>query len=393
MLESASKSTISIIRSCRRLGIDMLLAVILIFVAYRIEIGSQQGSPLDLSVTWQIISGAHWVFKAWCIVAVALLTLARTRPVWPCWGLPILLLIHLLLFSVTLPAVVVTFYAMVILGRFAVPRWRRIAVLTALVGTSAAVFFRGGLYPEWTVYGVALVTSWLSLGFFWQWGARMRDRDLELKSLKDRAALAAISERTRIAREMHDIVAHSLTAIIVQADGGRYAGKNDPEKALATLNTIADTARDSLMQMRGLLSVLRNGAEESARQSAPGITEIPQLITEARNNGLDIEYRIQGKAYALDPTRALTIYRIIQECLTNAMRHSGSNRVEIDIVWGAKEIVIVIYNDLPDIHQGTWSGGTRRGLIGIRERAELHGGKIEISQHDGFTVTAWIPRK
>lgn len=390
MVALSVRTFIERVRPYRLLLVDALIAFVLMWSSYDVYTPGE----ITYAPPWQFLPGYNIAFAGWCIAAFVLLSLTRTRPEWTCWGLPILLVIHLVFFLVTSPAVVVTFYAMLILGRFAVPRWRRTAWLAALTGTALAVVFRSVLMTELPILAGVTVTSWLVMGFFWQWGSRMRDRDLEMKALRDRASLAAISERTRIAREMHDIVAHSLTAIIVQADGGRYAGKKDPDMAVATLETIASTARESLDQMRGLLSVLR-GADDNddQRQSTPGVDAVPQLILEARANGLDIDYQTQGEPYHLDATRELTVYRIVQECLTNVIRHGGTENAAVEIIWGVREVVVMVHNDVVSDHGKTWTGGSGRGLTGIRERAELHGGRIEIDTHGGFTVTARIPRK
>lgn len=390
MQVTSNGSLITRIRHHKTLLLDMVIAFVLIWMLGAGNNIFDVNGP-GYAPPWQFLPGFTYVFFLWKLLAFGLLALARTRPAWPCWGIPALLLFHLVFFEITATATYVTCYIMLLLGRLATPQWRMLAGAAALLGTSLAIVFRSEVMHSWLPLLAVVSVSWAVLGFFWQWGARMRDRDLELKALRDRVALAAISERTRIAREMHDIVAHSLTAIIVQADGGRYIGKQNPEKAVETLNTIASTARESLEQMRGLLSVLRDGDDEDIRTSAPGTDAIPQLISEARANGLQVDYLVQGTPYPLDSTRELTVYRILQECLTNAIRHSGSDHVQLDITWGANEVVIRAHNQVTDGH--SWPRGTGRGITGIRERTELHGGRIDINNQNGFTVTARIPRK
>lgn len=410
------------LRSHRPLLVDTLLAAALIGTTYNASPSTAGGEDLTYAQPFGGLPGFQVAFAIWCLVAFLVLSLARTRPRWVCWAVPGLLLIHLIFFPVTSVAPVVTCYGMFLLGRYASPRWRRPAWIAAMVGTALAVQFRVDLASPIYIFIVVTGVVWMVLGFFWFLGTRSRSRDLEMKSLRDRAALAAISERTRIAREMHDIVAHSLTAIIVQADGGRYAGKKDPDQAMNALDTIAGTARQSLDQMRDLLSVLRDAEEgdgedlgigsssgsgsgtdggtgsgtardstEDNRRTSPGLVTLPQLIQEARTNGLRVDFSEEGERYQLDPTRQLTIYRIVQECLTNALRYSASGDASVQIVWGAREVVIAVHNEMDAATR--FSRGSGRGLTGVRERAELHGGRIEIDRHDGFTVTARIPRK
>ena len=384
------------VRRHRPLIVDIVVAAVLMGLMYPSNTTAATGEDPTYAFPFQELPGFDVAFALWCIVAFLVLSLARTRPGFVCWAVPALLYIHVIFFPITGAAITVTFYGMMLLGRYAPPKWRIPVWIAAMVGTAVAILFRNYVVYFSLMHLVAIVGVWMVLGFFWFLGTRNRSRDLEIKSLRDRAQLAAISERTRIAREMHDIVAHSLTAIVVQADGGRYAGKKDPEKAISALETIGDTARQSLDQMRDLLSVLRDPELEQAdddnnRHTSPGTSAIPQLIREARSNGLRVSFDEQGEPYELDPTRQLTVYRIVQECLTNALRYSGSGVADVHFTWGAREFVVVVHNEVDGPRRG--SVGAGRGLTGIRERAELHGGRIEVDERDGFTVTARIPRR
>lgn len=382
------------LRNHRALITDSVLSFVIIGYGLIINSSATQFSNPAFAYPFERLPGFTFVFSCWGIAAFLLFCLARTKPKWVCWGGPALLVFHLIFFPTSSAAISVTCYTMVILGRYAQPRWRPWLVVAALVGTALATAFRSQDMLVLNPYiPVAIAAAWLVLGFFWLWGSRMRDRDMELRALRDRASLAAISERTRIAREMHDIVAHSLTAIIVQADGGRYSGRKNPQQAVETLDTIAGTARESLDQMRGLLSVLRTEDSATQRTAAPGIDAVPQLIREARANGMQVNYQVKGDPRRLDATRELTIYRIVQECLTNAIRHSGEHQVDLELVWSDKDIVIICRNRVAPQHHWEAKSGLGRGLTGIRERAELHGGRIDINTSDGFRVTARIPAK
>ncbi|STC65882.1 two-component system sensor histidine kinase [Corynebacterium diphtheriae] len=150
----------------------------------------------------------------------------------------------------------------------------------------------------WLFVAIVATLVVVSIALFWQLGLSTKRKADELRDLRARAELAAVSERNRIAREMHDIVAHSLTVVIAQADGGRFAGRDNPQQALAALETISSVGREALSQMRGLLSVLRETDDRDVT-AAPGIESVGTLIHEAELAGLDIHYEVVGEPQAL----------------------------------------------------------------------------------------------
>lgn len=438
-----------------------------------------EGTPFDIPVFPAWMPPAHF---AWVMAAGAVLTFRRVLPRPAAVALPALLAVHLLLFPTTYSAFVVSAFTMFHLGLHAPPRWRAPAWAAAIAGVTVAMVFRG----EAVVVnaGVAMILTpfvLCLLGFFWLLGANRRRRAAEIAALRDRAELAAIAERTRIAREMHDIVAHSLTAVIAQADGGRFIAAKHPDKAVEALENIAGTARSSLAQMRELLSVLRDPADsladagatapatdaasrgagagdgaggsggddasgavgaEAANRAAhgagavaggrgggaggpaeyapmPGLDALPQLIGEAGRSGLEVTFDEEGERPtgrdAVGATAQLTIYRIVQESLTNALKHAGRVPVRVRLAWGRRGVVVEVCNELPGA--GALLGepgdgvagaseskgrkrrrgprpGAGRGITGMRERVALHGGTLDIDDgDDGYTVTAWLPLK
>ncbi|WP_295629029.1 sensor histidine kinase [uncultured Corynebacterium sp.] len=358
------------------------------------------------------------VYFAWVIAAWVLAVIRRIRPRASMVGLPALLLVHLFLFPTTYASFAVTSFAMFHLGHRAPRKWRWPAWLAVIAGTSVAGFVRGEallLAPEVAI--VVVPVALLVLGFFWLLGVNYRRRDEELAALRDRAELAAIAERTRIAREMHDIVAHSLTAVIAQADGGRFIAAKHPDKAVEALENIAGTARDSLGQMRQLLSVLRDPAGEEQRPSLddapsadetdapadvpyapmPGLDALPQLIAEATRSGLRVEVTETGERPEVGATMQLTIYRIVQEALTNAVKHAGAVAVDVTIAWRKRECLVTVRNDRGPLSRDAGTGasdaGGGRGITGMRERVSLHGGSLDVDDAPGgFTVAARLPR-
>ncbi|MDN5719525.1 sensor histidine kinase [Corynebacterium sp.] len=228
----------------------------------------------------------------------------------------------------------------------------------------------------------------ISIGLFWQLGLTTRRQYQRMESLAARAELAAVTERTRIAREMHDIVAHSLTAVIAQADGGRYAGRQDPAKAIEALDTISATGRDALAQMRQLLSVLRSdgGAGVGAGSTGdttrdttapPGVAGVPGLVDDARRSGLTVDYEVLGVPVDVDVATGLTVYRTVQECLTNILKHAGPTRARVLVDWNVPGKIHLTVDNAPGTGLIDGDGSDGQGLVGLRERARIHGGTAE----------------
>ncbi|MBG9320481.1 histidine kinase [Corynebacterium belfantii] len=247
----------------------------------------------------------------------------------------------------------------------------------------------------WLFAAIVATLVVVSIALFWQLGLSTKRKAEELRDLRARAELAAVSERNRIAREMHDIVAHSLTVVIAQADGGRFAGRDNPQQALNALETISSVGREALSQMRGLLSVLRETDDRDVT-AALGIESVGTLIHEAELAGLDIHYEVVGEPQALDESRSLSVFRIVQECLTNVLKHAGTTRAWVIMDWSDPSVVrIKVDNEAGEALVDTRSTG--KGLIGVKERALIHGGRARwgasISYVGGWYVEAEIPVK
>lgn len=233
---------------------------------------------------------------------------------------------------------------------------------------------------------------------------RERNRLLE-KERESESRLAADAERMRIAREMHDIIAHSLSVVIAQADGGRYAAKSSPEAAEAALTTIAQTGRDALAQTRSLLGVLRADAlAEQTTAPLPGLDAVPSLVADVRATGLAV--RLHGfdrddLADRLSEGAGLAVYRIVQEALTNVLKHAGTGaRAEVALTESSRDLIVRISNDGGHARGGEHAEGTEgsgSGITGMRERASLHGGSLEAGPTrgagQGFAVTARFPAR
>ncbi|WP_253901495.1 sensor histidine kinase [Arthrobacter sp. PAMC 25486] len=204
---------------------------------------------------------------------------------------------------------------------------------------------------------VIILMVWVLILFSWTSGDLTRTKRLREQSLSDRAhrleieaqherELAASDERAHIAREMHDIVAHSLSVIITQADGARYASVANPEIAPETLATIAATGRSSLQEMRRLLGVLRGGDEASTRP-LPGLIDLDELLLGIRAAGLPVDFSVVNEARRqLPPGAELTAYRVVQEGLTNVMKHAGPKvQASVALSWNARGLEVTVHDD------------------------------------------------
>jgi signal transduction histidine kinase len=245
----------------------------------------------------------------------------------------------------------------------------------------------------------------------WAWGRLTRVRRAYLTELEDRAErlererdaqakVAVAAERARIARELHDVVAHNVSVMIVQADGAAYVMDNSPQQAKEALGTIAATGRQALVEMRRLLGVLRSAdaAEEYVPQ--PSVEELPELLEQVRTAGLPVEFSTSGEPRELPRGVELTVYRIVQEALTNVRKHGGPNvsaRVAVD--FGDRDLNVLIEDDGrgstdEQLARGG-SDGMGHGLIGMRERIGMVSGSLDAGPRPGggFRIRAVLPLK
>ncbi|MCZ2813238.1 sensor histidine kinase [Modestobacter sp. VKM Ac-2979] len=285
------------------------------------------------------------------------------------------------------------------------PRWAsRAGLVVGLVGAvlASAVYFGAGTWFGFVfaagVIGVLVVACW-ALGDLRRArlqqvaGLEERARLLELEREQE-MRLAASTERARIAREMHDVVAHSLSVVIAQADGGRYAGQTDPAAATGALDAISATGRQALTDMRKLLGVLREGdGEEYAPQ--PDVAAIDQLVADVRASGLAVDLIVEGDPRPLPAGAQLAAYRIVQESLTNVLKHAGpAGRAWVRLHWRPDALELAVLDDGRGASAAiVESDGQGQGLLGMRERAALHGGRLTAGPRTGggFGVHASLP--
>jgi signal transduction histidine kinase len=318
-------------------------------------------------------------------------------------------------------AVLVAIYSLTAHGE---PVWARSAGLLAGLALSVAAVARWSLLPG-LVFGASLsrsvenVRGLLALlvfegGFLamtavlaWGFGLLRRSQLARLGTLRDRARLVEVerdqqarlttqSERARIARELHDVVAHSLAVMITQADGGRYAAASRPEAATEALDTIADTGRRALAEMRRLVGVLRDDAsgQPDATSPQPGLDDVAGLVERVRAGGLAVTLESQGEPVQLPSGLGLAAFRIVQEGLTNVLGHAGPEvTARVCLWWSPSALTVDVVDDGRGAGAPTVSDGAGHGLLGMRERAGVYGGVVQAGPMPGggWGVRAVLP--
>jgi signal transduction histidine kinase len=213
----------------------------------------------------------------------------------------------------------------------------------------------------------------------------------EVRAQTELAARSAAEERLRIARELHDVVAHAMSVITVQAGVARYIDDALPARTSAALATIESTGRQALRDMRQLLGVLRAEGEQVASSPAPALADLDELVEGLRAAGTSVELRVGGEVRQLPEGLELSAYRIVQEALTNVVKHAATDRARVDLRYEPRELAIEIVDDGAGARAGM--SGSGHGLVGMRERAALHGGSLEAGPLPvrGYRVAARLP--
>ncbi|HEV8652032.1 MAG TPA: sensor histidine kinase [Actinomycetes bacterium] len=277
----------------------------------------------------------------------------------------------------------------------------------AIVGAVVGVVVLAALLPtqaEADFLDYLLV--YLLLGSAWMLGDLARTRRAYTAQLEDRAVRlererelesgrAVAEERARIARELHDVVAHNVSMMVVQAEAGPVVVERDPGRAVAAFDSIAATGRQALGEMRRLLGVLREGDQTLTLAPQPGIDQLPELVERVRRAGVPVELVIEGEPAPLPPGVDLSAYRIVQEALTNTVKHAGPSRARVRVCYGERHLELEVTDDGrgPGGAGNGRPGGQGQGLIGMRERVGLFGGRLEAGPRPegGFAVVAHLP--
>ena len=281
------------------------------------------------------------------------------------------------------------------LGAWGGPRTRlaaRILTAAAVVAAAVVLLTSHGFREE--ALPLALLATALGLG-----EVTAANRDAATAS----ARLAHDAERSRFARELHDVISHQLSAIVVQAGAARLASQKDPDVAVRTVGGIEDIARQGLIELNRIVGALRRDSREQLdRRPQPRLDDLPDLIDGARSAGLPVRLAIAGPPRSLPATVELAAYRVVQESLTNALRYARSAPVSVALSYLDGGLDLLVENDAPVVPSAgrkapaagerPVNGGTR-GLQGLAERAQLLGGSLRAGPRadGGFSVHAWLP--
>jgi signal transduction histidine kinase len=249
--------------------------------------------------------------------------------------------------------------------------------------------------------GNAGQTALIFLGvtaFVWLRGDAVRSGLAEAERQRElRARQAVADERTRIARELHDVVSQALGVIVMQAGGAGTVPALTERDAKAVLSTIEQTGRQAFAEMRRLVGVLRDDGEAAALVPQPTVGEIPALLARLAGAGLDVDLEIDGIQREVPAGVELSAYRIVQEALTNTLKHAGAGHATVRLVWSQDHLDVEVSDDGPaagfTVPQQVRADSGGKGLVGMRERVMLFGGELEAgpSPHGGYRVAARLP--
>ncbi len=207
-----------------------------------------------------------------------------------------------------------------------------------------------------------------------------------------RHSAAVVDERARIARELHDVVAHAVSVMVVQSGSARLKLRSDPAASEEALRSVEQTGRQALVEMRHMLGLLRSDNGGPALAPQPSMRGLAALVDSMRSAGHDVELRTGGVPVGLPPGMDLSAYRIVQEALTNAVRHAGAVPVRARVTWGSRALELEVVNARP-VAPVPRPDGSGHGLVGMRERCELFGGTLTVGRtpDGGFRVHARLP--
>jgi signal transduction histidine kinase len=279
-------------------------------------------------------------------------------------------------------------------------RWRRQFLIWLLIGS----LWLGISFPEsspsmpsWALMLVVGMGVWLA-------GNSVRQRQQRVDLLEERSIrlererelsmrVARADERQRIARELHDVVAHSVSVMVVQAGAARMMLTRQPSEAAESLQAVESSGREALTELRNMLGLLTEVEAQPELAPQPGLEQLDALVARVNQAGLPVDVRVEGcRPRDLSPGLDLTAYRIVQEALTNTLKHASGSKAEVHIEYGEHDLRVEVV-DSGGGTRLTERGGSGRGLLGMRERVALYGGQLDAGQRPGggFAVRASLP--
>jgi signal transduction histidine kinase len=261
-------------------------------------------------------------------------------------------------------------------------RAARLGLGIGMLGYAITIVVAGHLAIDSFLWACGLIalTPWLA-------GRVVRSRTLRAAAMEQ---AAAAEERQRIARELHDVVAHGVVLMVLQAQGARRILDQDPERAREALEAIEETGQTALTDMRRSLGILRDEGEPAALAPQPTLGDLDTLVSEMRQAGLQVELEVRGEQRAVTDGVDRSAYRIVQEALTNTIKHAGLVPTRVTVAYGDDDLTLEIADD----GSGRANGGDGgQGLVGMRERVRMYGGELDARSRDGrgFVVRARFP--
>jgi len=275
--------------------------------------------------------------------------------------------------------------------------WSLGSVIAATVLMTVGFLLQGSDPVESTVLPfVFLVPSWLAGDTLRARGVealrRAEDAERAAREREEQLTAAAADERRRVARELHDVIAHGVSVMVIQAGAARQVLRTAPDAAEESLRAVETTGREAMAELRRFLGALGDDAADGGLAPQPGLGEIAALVDRVREAGLPVSLGVEGVASPLPASLDVTAYRVVQEALTNALRYASRATTSVRLAWDPDRLRIEVLDDGPGSATPV-SEGAGRGLAGMRDRVELAGGHVEAGPRlgGGYGVRAWLP--
>ena len=374
---------------------DVLLAALLVGVAIAISATTEtwpgERGMGALGWTLAISTNGLVAFRRIAPVPTAYAILATTLPYW---------VLDYSADDAIGPSLMIAAYS---LGAH-VDRPRSLHHGVTVIGAAVAVAIAGVISPEEDLPWFIVVSSAIVFATAWILGDNQRTRRAYLHELEEKAARlesqresdsrrAVAEERSRIARELHDVVAHSMSVMVVQAGAARRVIDSEPQQAVEALGTIEETGRESLTEMRRILGVLRSDDDVAELVPAPSLHDFGRLLQHCEEAGLPVDLQIEGEARQLPASLELSAYRIVQESLTNSLKHAGPAEATVRLNYDPDALEVEVIDNGRGAAADTAPAGSGQGIVGMRERVEAFGGTLRIGPRlgGGYRVSARFP--
>jgi signal transduction histidine kinase len=355
---------------------DVALALVVSIVAVLEAISGPWGTPAVLLMTLPLIWRRRQPLAVFLLIAAVAVGVFQQAP------------------YAGLTAVMIAAYSV---GTYSLHRLLSLGVIFATATIIATVFHAGWPpLPDASAPYVIVLSMWLV-------GNAIRSRQLRADALADKATRlerereqatreAVAAEHARIARELHDVVAHSVSVMVVQAGAARHILNKSPHQADEALRAVESSGREAMAELRHLLGLLNHEDDQITLTPQPGLDQLDSLVRRVGEAGLPITLHVEGRPCPLPPGLDLAAYRIVQEALTNALKHADLARTDVILEYREGELKIEILDDGPGRSAGA-DAGAGHGLVGMRERVALYGGTLEAGPRleRGYAVRAWLP--